>query len=230
MKRKFLYRKPKETNIRGLHDAGDDYKLGYAKTLKRLLPHILRKELIWTEVDLQDNGQIEKCGEPVLFYVASSGIKTLEFLKSKKVNFYQKNSDGYTLLHQFSHYDEYDTDVFYWVLEWFKEHGYVDATTNDGFSALSCAIKFGAVNKAKKLLEAGANPMSQAKSAYLNAQGLTPWTQAINCLDGEEKRIACLNLLLSKSKPTPELITEMLESARFLNYSEIAKWIEKNLL
>jgi hypothetical protein len=227
MKRRYLHqvKKPSKVDAAEFYDAGHDYEAGYAKPLKRLLPHILRKELVWS-VDYED-GDIDKVGEPILFMVASAGVKTLNFLKRNKVDFYQKDSYGKTLLHKFSHFDEYDEMVFMWTLNWFKAHGYVDAIDNDGFTALSGAIKFGSINKARQLLEAGADAMSRAKSAYQNGTGLTPWTQAIICLDGEDKGIACLELLMSKSKPTTELITEMIELAKSLSHLKTVKWIKK---
>jgi ankyrin repeat protein len=233
MKRNFFHHKPKEASIVEIQDAGYDYELGYTRTLKRLLPHILRKELEWGEV-VYDYGdgcvKKMKTGRPILFSVAVAGVKTLEFLESKKVDFLQADSDGNTLLHHFSHEDVYDMDVFVWVLDWFKKHGCIDVQTNDGFTALSGAIKFGTVNKAGQLLAAGANPMIRAESAYQGGKGLTPWTQAIICLDGEEKGIECMTLLASKSKPDADSIMEMLEDANAMRHMKMVKWIEENLL
>jgi hypothetical protein len=211
MTRKWLI---ESVRIASISDAGYDFEVGYSKPLRRLLPFILRKQLVWDE-----NFDF---GSPVLFEVIQ-GIKTFDFLKKNKVDFYQKDSFGNNLLHEMISFDAED-EVFLLVLDFYKSHWHIDDSDDDGFSALSCAIKFGKIGKASALLDVGADTMSRSKN------GLTPWKQAIICLDGEDKSIACLELLASKSKPSKDYLSELIQCAGELNHERTITWMEKNLV
>lgn len=197
-----------EDILNDLFEASGAFFDGDESGVRRLLPYILKKEV--TD------------GIPVLFYVVDN-VELLEFLAVNGVDFYQRTElGGESLLHQVSLGDE--SDVFEWVLGWYKDKNIIDTTDDAGITTLSSLVKFGNVSRATRLIESGADLKSVAEN------GLTPALQSVLCLDGEKEGIECLSMLFSKGLAlNVDELTSLGQTARSLNRLSIAKYIDEKL-
>lgn len=195
-----------EDIVNDLFEASGAFFDGDESGVRRLLPYILKKEV--TD------------GIPVLFYVVDN-VELLEFLAVNGVDFYQRTElGGESLLHQVSLGDE--SDVFEWVLGWYKDKNIIDTTDDAGITTLSSLVKFGNAPRATRLVDSGADLKSVAEN------GLTPARQAVLCIEGEEDALECLSMLFSKGLVlNVDELTFLAQTARGMNRLNLENYIEK---
>ncbi|WP_157381893.1 hypothetical protein [Burkholderia ubonensis] len=188
-----------------LYEASDALAGGDASRIIRLLPHIKNRELY--------------CERPLLFYVADS-VVTLEFLAANGVDFHQTHGvTGDSLLHHVA--ADCDQDAFEWVLAWHRINNIVDVVDRNGITTLSMLLKFGACERARQLIESGANIYS------ISENGSTPVRQAVFCLDGEDGAIKCLDMLFAEGLTINDTeLDSLVEAARQIDRSRLAQWLE----
>ncbi|EPL07189.1 ankyrin repeat domain-containing protein [Pseudomonas sp. CF161] len=198
-----------EVLIVDLFEAGDALVNGDTGAMERLLPRLKRSE---SYNDL-----------PMLFYVADS-IECLEFLAANKVDLFQRSHlGGGNLLHRVAL--EHDDSVFEWVLAWYRKHNSVDQADDHGITVLSMLLKFGHIERVKRLIDNGASLSSAARN------GLTPARQAVICMGQERDAMAGLELILSHGLILgSEELEYLAQTARAINRPTLARWIEEDLL
>ncbi|WP_421546908.1 hypothetical protein [Pseudomonas sp. QD4] len=198
-----------EVLIVDLFEAGDALINGDTGAMERLLPRLKRGES-YNDV-------------PMLFYVADS-IESVEFLAANDVDLFQKSDlGGGNLLHRVAL--EHDDPVFEWVLAWYRKHNRVDQADDHGITVLSMLLKFGHIERVKRLIDNGASLSSAA------CNGLTPARQAVICMEQERDAMAGLELILSHGLILGSDELEYLaQTARAINRPTLARWIEEDLL
>jgi ankyrin repeat protein len=189
-------------------EAADAFASGDLAPIERLLPKIERKE-IFEDV-------------PLLFFVSKSQ-DIFDFLEKRGVDFLQKNArTGDTFLHNVTL--DGGSDIFEKVLAWYSDRGLIDASDNSGITALSVALKFGLIDRAERLIDRGADVSSVA----LN--GVTPFRQALYCLEGEDVAISELNLLVARGgRISADEVLDLKNAAMALGRRKVADWIEGHM-
>lgn len=189
-----------------LHSASFLFMEDDKSALETLLPDILNKKL-YNEL-------------PILFYV-SNQVRILEYLKSKHVDFFQKDEvSGSGLLH-YAVTDIENDDAFLWILKYYAEHGDVEDTNADMITTLMAALRFGRIRRAKLLIEYGASTTS------VGYNNLTPLKQAFLCDASEVLAIKGLELLWPTADFSAE-VSGLIESAKQLKKYKVLDWLEKH--
>lgn len=188
-----------------LYEASGYFIDGDSSYVDKLLPDIIAKKC-YNET-------------PVLFYLIDY-VEVLEYLKSKNIDFFQKDPvTGGGLLHYAVLHSE--DDVFAWILQLYAEHGDVEDSNNKGITALMVALKFGIISRAKMLIDHGASTTS--KGIY----DLTPLRQAFLCVEGEDKAIEGLELIFSTGDFSSEILG-LIENAEQLKMPKVLAWLKQH--
>ena len=197
-----------EEQLVDLYEAGDALAGGDSSAMQRLLPHIKKRES-YSDI-------------PVLFYVAEN-VETLDFLAENGVDFFQKNSQGgASLLHRSAL--ESDDSVFAWMLDWYQAHNLIDVPDDAGVTPLSALLKLGPIERASRLIDAGASVDSEADN------GLTPSRQAVFHMGEEVQAIEGLQILLAHGFiVSADEAVYLADTARSIDRPVLAQWIEDNL-
>ncbi|RON69738.1 ankyrin repeat domain-containing protein [Pseudomonas fluorescens] len=197
-----------EEQLVDLYEAGDALAGGDSSAMQRLLAHIKNGES-YSDI-------------PALFYVAEN-VETLDFLAENGVDFFQKsNLDGGSLLHRAAL--ESDDSVFAWVLDWYKAHNLIDTPDDAGVTTLSALLKLGPVERARRLIDAGASVDSVADN------GLTPARQAVFHMGEDAQAIEGLQILLAHGLTVgADEAAYLADAARSIERPVLAQWIEDNL-
>ncbi|WP_423378190.1 hypothetical protein [Burkholderia sp. LMG 32019] len=187
-----------------IFEAADAFSEGDLAPIQRLLPKIERQEVLE--------------GIPILFQVARSRA-IFDFLDSRDVNFLQRDErTGDTFLHCATL--DRDSALFEKVVAWYATRNLLEESGHSGITALSAALKFGLIERAEKLIDAGADMSTMATN------GLTPILQATYCLDGEVAAISGLNLLLlSGIEVSRDEALHLKKCASDLGRGEVEKWL-----
>jgi Ankyrin repeats (3 copies) len=155
---------------------------------------------------------------PIIFFMLDN-LDVIKYLDANGVDFFifDEFVGGHTTLH---HSLESDESIFRWIVDKYKKNGKIDVKNEDGFTALSQAIKFGKLHYAQILLEAGADPKSS------DLQGLSIAKQAIYCIEGEDVGISGLKLLIKNGLTfSNEDKKELIQNANFLSQHDMEKYL-----
>jgi Ankyrin repeats (3 copies) len=155
---------------------------------------------------------------PIIFFMLEN-LDVIKYLDKNNVDFFILDEfiGGHTTLHQSI---DSDQNVFQWMVNKYKKNGKIDIKNEDGITALSAAIKFGNLEYAQILLEAGADPKSS------DLQGLSVAKQAIYCIEGEDIGISGLKLLIKHGLTfSKEYKEELIQNAQFLSQHKMEKYL-----
>jgi ankyrin repeat protein len=179
-------------------------------------------------LDALRNG-VDEDALPLIFHVPRK-LNTFQYLHEQGVDLLKRDPDGYTILHDDTHYD---LPTFEWLAGVFQSLGAIDLAELEGLTPLSSHIKLGKLERANILLQHGASVNTFATISRYGGSRLDIPTQALYALaakpeaDQELSAIEALKLLKKFGLSLGlERKTDLL--SRVSGKPKIRDWIERN--
>lgn len=182
----------------------------------------------WAIETLLSDCRIE--GVPIVFFAPGSDAAVTLALAAD-VDFTVRNADGETVLFDGAHLD---LSAYGRLAECFAKQGKIDLAEAEGLTALSVQVKFGNLDRAKLLLQHGADVGRFATIARYGHARLTIAHQAINVMtssgpaEKEALSIALLDLLKAHGlRLDAAEKSDLLQRTR--GRPSLYDWIDRNL-